>query len=359
MIENNADCFAELGDGVFDSEVVKALTDSSKYFSAVIGNILESREEKGRIRHCHGDLHLRNIVLIENTPTLFDGIEFNPDLAEIDVLYDLAFLLMDLDHRQLGSLANLTFNRYLDLTENTAGIACLPLYISVRAAVRAHVSAAMAKQQKSADQKQTLIEEAQAYLKKALSYLEIPAPGLVAIGGLSGSGKSRLAQALAPRLGAVPGARVARSDVLRKRMAGVSIYEKLQAQNYSSEMTQKTYDRVLQECETSLKAGYWAIADAVFARPDQRSAIENVAENMNIPFYGLWLDAPEPVLKSRVDARREDASDADVNVVDQQMGYELGAISWRRINSGESMKKTIESAMLCLNGFSSPAAGKD
>jgi len=177
--------------------------------------------------------------------------------------------------------------------------------------------------------------------------------------GLSGSGKSRLAQALAPRLGAVPGARVARSDVLRKRMAGVSIYEKLQAQNYSSEMTQKTYDRVLQECETSLKAGYWAIADAVFARPDQRSAIENVAENMNIPFYGLWLDAPEPVLKSRVDARREDASDADVNVVDQQMGYELGAISWRRINSGESMKKTIESAMLCLNGFFSPAAGKD
>ncbi|MGY8992209.1 MAG: AAA family ATPase, partial [Rhodospirillales bacterium] len=316
----------------------------SKVYSSAIGEILDARAKQGQVRHCHGDLHLRNIVLIDGIPILFDAIEFDQDLAEIDVLYDLAFLLMDLDHRDLRPLANVVLNRYLDLMDDTAGIACLPLFISVRAAVRAHVSAAVAMTQASAVERESLMAEAQTYLATARASLNPPAPALVAIGGLSGSGKSLLARELAPAFGAVPGSRIARSDVLRKRLAGVSILDKLGPEGYTADMTQKTYDRVYRECEAALQAGQWAIADAVFAKPEQRAAIEQIARHQNVPFYGLWLEAPAPVLKTRVDARRSDASDADRTIVEQQMGYDLGGISWRRIDSGLSLAKTVKTA---------------
>jgi len=337
-------CFAEFGENIFGSNEVHQLTKSSKAYSSAIGVTLDARAKQGQVRHCHGDLHLRNIVLIDGIPMLFDAIEFDQDLAEIDVLYDLAFLLMDLDHRDLRPLANVVLNRYLDLMDDTAGIAFLPLFISVRAAVRAHVSGAVAMTQASGDERESLMAEAQTYLATARANLNPPAPALVAIGGLSGSGKSLLARELAPAFGAMPGSRIVRSDVLRKQLAGVLILDKLGPEGYTAEMTQKTYDRVYRECEAALQAGQWVIADAVFAKPEQRAAIEQVARHQNVPFYGLWLEAPEPVLKTRVDARRLDASDADRTIVEQQMNYDLGEISWRRIDSGQSLAKTVKIA---------------
>ena len=328
---------------------IHRLTKVSKVHSSHIGEILDARAKQGRVRHCHGDLHLRNIVLIDGKPVLFDAIEFSRDLAEIDILYDLAFLLMDLEHRRLRPLANVVLNRYLDLMDDTAGMGCLPLFISVRAAVRAHVSAAVAKTQPSTEQAKSLITEAQTYLSTALATVSSSAPALIAIGGLSGSGKSRLAQQLAPTLGTIPGARIARSDVLRKRLAGVSIHEKLGPEGYTDDMTQKTYEYVFRECEAALGAGQWAIADAVFARPEQRMEIEQLALKLDIPFYGLWLEAPEQTLKARVTSRRHDASDANQKIVEQQTKYDLGIMTWRRIDSAQSMAKTLETAKLLLS----------
>ena len=175
----------------------------------------------GKVRRCHGDLHLRNICLLDGKPVLFDCIEFSDEIASIDVLYDLAFLLMDLEHRNLQDLANQGLNRYLDLTDEDAGLAALPLFVSLRAAVRAHVTAAAASSIGSPDEFERKREEARRYLDLALTVLEPQLPRLIAIGGLSGAGKSTIAQALAPTFGTRPGARVLRSDVIRKRLWGV------------------------------------------------------------------------------------------------------------------------------------------
>ncbi|MEX2452199.1 MAG: AAA family ATPase [Rhodospirillales bacterium] len=350
VIGNNDTCFAEIGERVFASGDVRDLKFRSLACSDRLAALLDDRARDGRVRHCHGDLHLRNIVLIDGRPTLFDAIEFSRDLSEIDVLYDLAFLVMDLDHRQLRPLGNIATNRYLDIMEDTAGLSALPLFLSVRAAVRAHVSAATASSQSQAGKAETLVAEAQAYLKEALDYLEPSAPAVLAVGGLSGSGKSRLARELAPMLGRAPGARIARSDVLRKRLAGIAIDERLGPEGYTATMGRKTYDRMYRECETAVKAGQWAVADAVFARPEQRKAIEDVADALGVPFYGLWLDAPESVLKTRVDTRVHDASDADRGIVERQMEYDLGAIAWDRIDSGRALAETVQSAKAAM-GF--------
>jgi hypothetical protein len=139
-------------------------------------------------RRCHGDLHLRNIALIDGKPVLFDGIEFNDAFICIDPLYDLAFLLMDLDHRDLGALANIVFNRYLDRTGDEAGLVLLPLYLSIRAGVRAHVSIAALARQGDAREQRALATAAARYLAAALVFLDPARPRLVAMGGFSGTG---------------------------------------------------------------------------------------------------------------------------------------------------------------------------
>jgi aminoglycoside phosphotransferase family enzyme len=182
---------------------------------------LDQRRAQGKVRRCHGDLHLRNICVVDGRPVLFDCIEFSKPIASIDVLYDLAFLLMDLDHRGHRDLANLTLNRYLDLTAEDDGLAAMPAFLALRAVIRAHVTATTAEQGWGSADRGSGVAEARRYVDEAEAMLR-PAPArLVAIGGLSGSGKSSLAVRLAPELGVAPGARVLRSDVLRKRRFGV------------------------------------------------------------------------------------------------------------------------------------------
>ncbi|MDZ7811493.1 MAG: phosphotransferase [Arhodomonas sp.] len=183
---------------------------------------LDRRAAEGRVRVCHGDLHLQNICLFKGEPTIFDCIEFNRELSDIDVLYDLAFLLMDLDHRGHGDLANTVFNRYLDRRDEADGVAALPLLLSMRAAIRAHVSGQAAMVQADAAAREQRRGVAAAYLEHALSLLAPAGPRLLAVGGFSGTGKSTLAYGLAPGLDPAPGARVLRSDVLRKRRYGVA-----------------------------------------------------------------------------------------------------------------------------------------
>jgi len=348
IAENNLACFAEAPEGAFDADAVARLSQLTATAIADLGGILDRRRDMGRVRHCHGDLHLRNICLLDGEPTLFDAIEFNMEFAEIDVLYDLAFLLMDLDYDGLRGLANVALNRYLDLTQDITGLTCLPLFLSVRAAIRSHVAGAAAATTTEKSQIQPKIEEARKYLSMASGYLSPEPPVLVAVGGLSGSGKSRMARELAPHLGTAPGARVVRSDVTRKRLAGVHAFEKLGPGGYGAEMTKRTFEAVYAEARAVLETGYAVVADAVFAQPHQRAAIEQAAHDAGVPFHGLWLEAPLDVMVERVTARRSNASDADADIVRMQTGYNLGDIGWTRIDSSGGRAETVDQGLRAI-----------
>jgi len=340
-IEGNAKVFAQDGRGIVDREKVAALTERQHADLAETSVLLENRRMNGCVRHCHGDMHLGNIFLSEEgVPVLFDAIEFNEAFATIDVLYDLAFLLMDLDRRGLGTLATVVMNRYMDITGAAWGLFTLPLFLSLRAAIRSHVACTQAKTIDDPAIQELKAQEAREYLDMALGYLHVPEPRLIAVGGLSGSGKSRAARELARHVGARPGARVVRSDVLRKRIAGVHPLDKLGPEGYTPEMTEKTYQAVYDEARTVLTTGHSVIADGVFSKPEERAAIEAVAAEMEVPFDGIWLEADPEIMAERVTQRSKNASDADAEVVKMQLNYDLGDIRWTRIDSSVAREDT-------------------
>ena len=341
IVDGNAETFAECANGVLDPVKVERLNVSTRRALDGRAALLDARRAGGRVRHCHGDLHLRNIFRMDGKPTLFDAIEFNPVLSDIDVLYDLAFLLMDLDHRGPRRLASIALNRYLDITGDTAGLGALGLFLSVRAAIRSHVEAAAAATQTDRAEARRSRAEARAYLDRALAYLVPPSPVLVAVGGFSGAGKSRLARELAPFLGAPPGARVVRSDVVRKRLSGVDLLAPLGPEGYSAAMTERTYRTMFEEAQTALEAGYAVIADAVFARPGQRRAVAAISARTRVPFHGLWLEAPLEARERRVTVRRRNVSDADAGLVRAQAAYDMGEIDWDRIDSSGPREETL------------------
>ncbi len=309
-------------------------------------SVLDARAAQGKVRRCHGDLHLANICLFEGEPTLFDCLEFDEELATIDVLYDLAFLLMDLWHRGHGRLANLCLNRYLDATGDEAGMALLPFFMALRAAIRAQVLALQAKSAAA-----PAAAEAQGYFALARRLLDEGAPRLVAVGGLSGSGKSTLAGLLAPQIGPPPGARVLSSDRLRKSHFGVAAETRLPEAAYAPEVSQKIYHELMTRAALLLQGGWSVVADAVFDRPADRAAIAAAAPD-GVRFSGLWLQAPAELLSQRVAARRDDPSDATVAVVEAQSRRLEGEIDWPSIPAGGDVEE-VQTAALGAVGLSS------
>lgn len=274
--------------------------------------LLATRKSAGCMRHGHGDLHLRNIALIDGRPTLFDCLEFDDGLAEIDTLYDFAFLLMDLLHHGCRDLANRALNRYLEASGDYDGLPLLPLYVALRAAIRCHI-AAMTPEGR---------DEARRYLALAQDALRSDGARLLAIGGYSGTGKSTLARDLAAGLGGYPwGAVVLRSDVLRKQLQGRALTERLPPDSYTPEASHQTYAALLNAADRLLRSGSSVVLDAVFGRPDERAAAASVAKSCGVTFCGLWLEASREVLVRRVDTRQGDASDATAAVVHWQLEH--------------------------------------
>ena len=296
VVDGNAAGFEEQGTGILDADLAAELTQDSRSALDRHAGRLDRRRQAGFVRQCHGDLHLRNIVLIDGRPTLFDAIEFNDEIACTDVLYDLAFLLMDLWRRRLTQHANVVLNGYLGETLDFDALPLLPLFLSCRSAVRAKTSATSAGLQSDPRRRGELEEIARGYLALAATLLRSGPASLIAIGGFSGSGKSTLAHALAASIGPVPGALVVRSDEVRKRLCGVDPLTRLDSTGYATEVTRQVYESVAERAATVVRAGHAAIVDAVFARRADRQVIECAAEAAGVPFLGLWLDAPEQVL---------------------------------------------------------------
>ena len=349
VVDGNALGFADQGAAVLDPAACARVTSHARAAIDRHATQLDARRRDGFVRECHGDLHLRNICLVERVPTLFDGVEFNDAISCVDVFYDLAFLLMDLWRRGLPSHANAVFNAYVALTADGDGVALLPLFLSCRAAVRAKTSATAAKVQPDARQRGELETAARQYLSLSQAFLDPPPPSLIAIGGFSGSGKSALARGLAPGLGAAPGALIVRSDVLRKTLLGVAPLTHLGPEGYTTAVTQRVYRLIAERALAALRAGHAVIADAVFASPQDRDDAAAVAREAGVPFSGVWIDAPPETLARRISDRAVDASDATTDVLERQIHAGTGPIDWRRLDGSGDAETVLQAAQAVLS----------
>lgn len=337
VLDINAAGFAS--SDVFSAREISALDTACRRRLRRHAEQLDRRAAQGCIRRCHGDLHLRNICMFRGQVRLFDCIDFNDQIATVDVLYDLAFLLMDLWHGGLGGLANRLANRYFDETGADEGFALLPFFMAVRAAVRAHVTATFA--QAAGDAADRERAAARRYYDLACALLEDGPPRIVAIGGLSGSGKTTVAEALAPTLGPPPGARIVESDRTRKAMFGVGSEVPLPEEAYRPEVSDAVYDRLGKRSCAVVAEGASVVVDAVFDRPERRAALDAVVAETGAPFSAFWLDADPETLRQRVEARRGGASDATVDVLEAQLARDPGKITWARIRADGTPEETV------------------
>ncbi|MGB0670259.1 MAG: AAA family ATPase [Rhodospirillales bacterium] len=346
-LQGNAASFRAQPAGVFVAEKVDRLAGRLATELERHAALLDDRRSRGEIRLGHGDLHLANIFLDEaGQPVPFDCIDFDRRIASVDRVYDLAFLLMDLHHRGLGLAATCLFNRYFDrmdtdLGRDAGGLAALPLWLATRAAIRAHVTAQAALGSTKGDPLDPRIPAARALLDRALAFLEPAPPRLLAVGGLSGSGKSRVARHLAPALGAAPGARLVRTDVVRKRLYNCDLMARLGPEGYTAEATRRTFAQVEREIRAALAAGHSVVADAVFLRPEQRDRVETLARDMGVPFQGLWVETSLAIRTERALARIRNVSDATREVVEMQEEVDPGPVSWTRIDSTGTRENTL------------------
>ena len=286
------------------------------------------RGDRGLVRRCHGDMHCGNIIVEEGEPKLFDAIEFSEKIATIDVLYDLAFLLMDLWTHGEKAAANIVLNRYLHLRraeEDLSGLALLPLFLATRAGVRALVTADLAHELAL---KNSMKERGQAldWFRASIDYLKVAAARAALHRRAVGHRQvDRRRGASRPHLGAAPGALHVRSDVERKVLAGVAETERLPPESYSREASFAVYAACLARAGACAGGGPFR-----GARCRLRAARASAAPLPNWPaaagahFAGVWLEAPPEVLTARVAARRGDASDATAEVVAKQLALRPG-----------------------------------
>ncbi len=353
IVEGNAESLAPHME-MFGADRIARLVDDQRQACDLHAALLDMRGRNGKVRHVHGDLHLANIAMIDGEPIPFDCLEFSEELATTDILYDLAFLLMDLWFRDLRDSANLVCNRYIDLSADEDGVRLLPLFLSVRATIRAHVLGATGVRTGNA----AAAKQAREFLHLAQLLIAKSPAGLVAVGGLSATGKTALARRLGADFGAPPGARILRTDVLRKRLAQVAPEQRLPPALYSPLANRTVYNFLFDLAARHLSSGNFVIADAVFAGSDERARICRSAAHAHVPFCGLWLDAPEAIRLERVGARAADASDADADVVRTQSGYRTGALgAWHRLRADQGLAEVADDARAIIAAKPGQSAG--
>lgn len=317
--------FSHIRSSISDQNIVPLLNkleDWSKKKLQALANIIQERKDQGFVRECHGDMHLRNIALWDDDIIIFDCIEFNKNFYWIDVISEIAFLVMDLEDRKCDALARRFLNSYLEITGDYEGLRVLRFYKVYRALVRAKVDALRAGQEQAGSDEYTqTFNDFLQYLHLAEIYICPAEPCLLINHGLSGSGKSVGTRALVDSFPAIQ----IRSDVERKRLFPVSKSSKstgFEQSIYSKEATAKTYGRLLQITKCLLTAGYSVVIDAANLKVEQRNPFIELASLMRVPYYILNYTAPEEVLRQRVmrrSQRGDDASDATLDILQHQI----------------------------------------
>jgi uncharacterized protein len=342
LIQGNSSALHALG--VFPPAAIDALDSASRAAFARAQGLLNARSRAGFVRRCHGDLHLANIVLIDGKPVLFDAIEFDETIATIDVLYDLAFPLMDFLRYDRPEAADGLLNRYLAITppENARALAALPLLMSIRAAIRGHVVLARLKRNGSESDKAPIAATSRRYFDLACALIHPPPPLLIAIGGLSGTGKSVLARGIAPLIAPLPGAVLLRSDVLRKQLFGRGETDKLPANAYEPEVSTTIYDALVDRAAEILSQGHSVVIDAVYAKEEERHAIREAARKAGVRFAGFFLVADLATRQSRITGRGADASDATAEIAAVQESYRIGTVDWTIVDAQGTPESLVQ-----------------
>jgi len=312
------------------AEILNSLQSWSQSTFAKLDSVFKQRKNDSFVRECHGDMHLRNLVWLDTGPTAFDCIEFNSHLRWIDVISDIAFLVMDLQDRQQAQLANRFLNSYLEITGDYAGLSVLPFYLCYRALVRAKVDALRIEQKNiTAEERQQSFKEFESYLQLAMTYTSHSMPKLIIMRGLSASGKSSLSQQLVDATGMI---RI-RSDVERKRLfateAANTTANKINANIYSTDASQQTYGKLAELASQVISAGYSVIIDAAFLKHKQREAFQQLAERLAVAYIILETTAAESILRQRITERKYDISDADLAVLEHQLA------NWQPLHDDE------------------------
>lgn len=284
-------------------------------FFAERADLFTQRMQQNRIRECHGDLHLRNICFWHDQLFLFDCIEFNEPFRFVDVMFDIAYIIMDLEARQRSDLSTLFLNAYVEQTGDWEGLQVLPLYVSRQSYVRAKVTSFLLGDPSiPADEKQSITDTAALYYRLAWEVTQPKQGKLMIMSGLSGSGKTTTARHLAGQTGAVH----IRSDAVRKHLAGIPLDQRGDDEVYTPEMTQKTYGRLLDLGVTLAAQGYPVILDAKYDRASLRQAVLDVAQRDQIPIEIFHCTAPQDVLRDRLHRRTGDIADATPDILAQQ-----------------------------------------
>lgn len=285
-----------------------------------LASILQQRLQEGWVRECHGDLHLGNIALVADAVTLFDGIEFNPQLIWVDVISDVAFLFMDLLKRDQRAMAYRFLNAYLADTGDYVGMQVLPLYLVYRALVRAKVAWLTSQQSDDIDAAAGALREMRDYLQFAHAFIQPKSSGMVLMHGPSGCGKSYIASRVAECVGILH----LRADVERKRLYGLAMDDRSGADKglYSPQAHQRTYAHLRSLTELLLKNHQKVLVDATFLHAGSRSEFLALAEQLGANALILACEAPPAVMQQRVGRRRalnDDHSDADEQVLQSQL----------------------------------------
>ena len=322
--ENIEQLLAGISDGE-DRAPLEQLRAWTEGEAARLAPAFERRNQHGFVRECHGDLHLGNIALIDGRVTLFDCIEFSPEMRWIDVMSDVAFLSMDLLDHGRPALASRLLNAYLEATGDYEGLAVLRFYIVYRALVRAKI-AALTLAQTPGDRKlgrdSKLSDEYRTYLALATAETVPGHRGVFITHGVTGSGKTMRAREIVESAGAI---RI-RSDVERKRLAGLAAGARtaspVEGGMYSADSSRATYERLAALAGEIVSAGYAVVVDAAFLSRWQRDLLRETAAEHHVPFAIADCAAPESVLRARVKRRLEegrDASEATIAVLEHQL----------------------------------------
>lgn len=281
--------------------------------------LIAQRYDSGFVRECHGDLHLANITVFEGEVTVFDCIEFSEPFRWIDVINDLAFLLMDLESRREPELANLVLNSYLEYRGDFDALPLLPMYKAYRAMVRAKIALfTMGNPSLSDAEREGLMQRYRDYAQLAEDYSAIPNPYLLATTGLSASGKSLVSGSMAAELGLIR----LRSDVERKRLFGMGPLEQSKSPTgenlYTEEANQRTYQRLADLAGELLTGGMPVIVDAACLKQAEREMLADVAESRGMPFALIHCEAPLESRREWIRNRSGDASEATEELLEEQ-----------------------------------------